>query len=122
MYYRIINADTGIDMGTYEGKSEAAALDAMAQDAGYADYAEAIEVSGEASLSVVELLNAGSIDERLDGLEAATIDDEAGLRALLAAVDAGDEGAADALSEVQDNRLDGDDCGWRAVLADWMGE
>ena len=39
--YRIVNTVTGFVLGIYRGDSEAAALDAMAVDAGYWDYAHA---------------------------------------------------------------------------------
>lgn len=39
--YRISNCRSGIVLGIYEADSEHAALDAMARDAGYADYASA---------------------------------------------------------------------------------
>jgi hypothetical protein len=38
--YQIENTKTGVFLGVYEGADEAAALDAMAQDAGYVDYAD----------------------------------------------------------------------------------
>ena len=43
--YRIENTASGIILGDYEADSKHAALDAMARDAGYADYAEAQEVA-----------------------------------------------------------------------------
>ena len=39
------NAISGIVLGEYEGETEADALDALAQDAGYADFAAAREVA-----------------------------------------------------------------------------
>lgn len=39
--YRIENTASGIELGTYDADSPEAALDAMARDAGYRDYAEA---------------------------------------------------------------------------------
>ena len=41
-----IESTAGVDMGVYEGETEAEALDAMARDAGYADYADACDVTG----------------------------------------------------------------------------
>lgn len=43
--YTIENTVSGMILGTYEGATEAEALDAMARDAGYADYAEAQKVA-----------------------------------------------------------------------------
>ncbi len=43
--YRIGNTISGADLGAYEGATEAEALDAMARDAGYTDYAEAESVA-----------------------------------------------------------------------------
>jgi len=37
--YTIENTASGVVLGTYEAESAKAALDAMARDAGYADYA-----------------------------------------------------------------------------------
>jgi hypothetical protein len=39
--YRIANPSSGVILGVYEGTSEDDALDAMAREAGYADYSEA---------------------------------------------------------------------------------
>ena len=40
MRYKIENTTSGLIMGIYEADSEKAALDAMARDAGYDDYAD----------------------------------------------------------------------------------
>jgi hypothetical protein len=40
MLYRIENTHSGIVLGDYEAESAAEALDAMARDAGYQDYAD----------------------------------------------------------------------------------
>jgi hypothetical protein len=50
--YTISNKTSGIDLGTYQGATPADALDAMARDAGYADYAAACEVAGDDGLLV----------------------------------------------------------------------
>ena len=43
--YQITNTISGVELGVYEGATEAEALDAMARDAGYSDYAECCEVA-----------------------------------------------------------------------------
>lgn len=43
--YTITNTLSGAVLGQYEAASKAEALDRMAQDAGYADYAEACVVA-----------------------------------------------------------------------------
>lgn len=50
--YTISNKTSGIDLGTYQGATPADALDAMARDAGYADYAAACEVADDDGLLV----------------------------------------------------------------------
>lgn len=45
--YRISNPASGVTLGEYDAESERAALDALARDAGYRDYAAACEVTGD---------------------------------------------------------------------------
>lgn len=55
--YLIENTRSGIILGEYQADSKEAALDAMARDAGYADYAEAQEVApaGDGEILVTEV-------------------------------------------------------------------
>ena len=55
--YRIENTRSGVILGDYTADSKEAALDAMARDAGYADYAEAQEVApaAEGDILVTEI-------------------------------------------------------------------
>lgn len=55
--YQIESARTGLVLGVYEAASEDDALDAMARDAGYSDYADALRVAPSAGLIVTELHN-----------------------------------------------------------------
>jgi len=50
--YQITNLDSGADLGTYLADDESQALDVMAQEAGYTDYANAISAVGSSNLSV----------------------------------------------------------------------
>ena len=43
--YLITNSRSGMDLGVYKGDTEEEALDAMARDAGYSDYAECCEAA-----------------------------------------------------------------------------
>lgn len=54
--YKIENTRSGVIFGEYEGISEAAALDTMARDAGYADYAKCCEVAPVADGEIVVTL------------------------------------------------------------------
>jgi hypothetical protein len=42
--FRIVNQFSGVDLGVYEGADEEAALDALAQDAGYYDFKNACRI------------------------------------------------------------------------------
>ena len=53
--YKITNTASGIEMGTYKGESEQDALDAMARDAGYADYEDAQRVAPCDTIQVTEV-------------------------------------------------------------------
>jgi hypothetical protein len=44
--YQVENTKSAVILGAYEAASPEAALDAMAQDAGYRDYAHALETVG----------------------------------------------------------------------------
>lgn len=56
--YLITNTHSGVEIGLYEGNTEAEALDAMARDAGYSDYTECCEVTptrkGEITVLLVQ--------------------------------------------------------------------
>lgn len=43
--YNICNRDSGFDLGIFEADSPEAALDAMARDAGYANYRDACSIT-----------------------------------------------------------------------------
>jgi hypothetical protein len=57
MRFEIINTIGGVNLGIYEANSVADALDAMARDAGYADYAAACDVApvSEGELEITEI-------------------------------------------------------------------
>ena len=57
--YRIDNTISGLCLGEYAAETESAALDAMARDAGYSDYAEAQSVAPAAygEIVVTEIAN-----------------------------------------------------------------
>lgn len=46
--YQIHNIDTGEDLGAYSGATPRDAIEALAREAGYRDYAEACETMGVA--------------------------------------------------------------------------
>ena len=47
-HYRIHNTRTAVVLGVYEGETEAEALDAMAVDAGYGSYDDALALNSHA--------------------------------------------------------------------------
>lgn len=68
--WNIRNRLSGVDLGVYEGPTKSAALNAMARDAGYRDYAEACGCTGvdieNEDLDIIEIEEAPCADcERL---------------------------------------------------------
>ena len=55
MKYRIENTRSGIVLGEYDAESKSDALDAMARDAGYRNYAEAVSVAPGTDILVTPL-------------------------------------------------------------------
>lgn len=53
--YQIENTISGVVLGVYEGASKADALDAMARDCGYRDYADCCAVADGAGIVAVEV-------------------------------------------------------------------
>jgi len=62
-----ITSSAGVDMGTHEADSTEGALDAMARDAGYRDLADAAEVAGPFTGTVVELARRGALRDYQTG-------------------------------------------------------
>jgi len=60
--YRIVNAQSGLDMGCIEARDESEALDIMAREAGYRDYDHACEVS-DGGLEAHEVVKAYEVVE-----------------------------------------------------------
>jgi hypothetical protein len=56
-YWNIGNKLSGMDLGVYEGDTPEEALDALARDAGYRDYSDALDQIGakDGELVVVEV-------------------------------------------------------------------
>lgn len=60
--YRIENTLSGAFLGNYEGATEAEALDALARDAGYTDYASLCDISNAESGEIhIEPLRTGAV-------------------------------------------------------------
>lgn len=80
--FRIINAKTSADLGVFSGENARAALDAMAQDAGYANHEAACEVTPVApgELRILEITGATVYDyetgDRLGGTASPKLIDE----------------------------------------------
>lgn len=53
--FRIINTQSGLDMGIFQARDEDHALDLMAQEAGYRDHDHACEEADCDDLKVIEL-------------------------------------------------------------------
>jgi hypothetical protein len=88
--YEISSKTSGATVWTGEAASEAAALDAMARDAGYRDHADACEQSGDdgAHLVVAEV-EVAITDEQIEALmtEAGAAGDQAQVALCLVALD-----------------------------------
>ena len=54
--YSITSRTSGYHIGTYDADSREAALDAMSREAGYANHAEACEVTGDVDLDGSDLI------------------------------------------------------------------
>lgn len=69
--YLITNTISGVELGAYEGAAAAEALDAMARDAGYSDYAECCEVApaSNGEIAVTQVARKWEIanDPRING-------------------------------------------------------
>jgi len=52
--FTITNPLSGVILGTYEAKAEKAALETLANDAGYASYEEMSELFGQVRLNVTQ--------------------------------------------------------------------
>lgn len=56
-HFKICNRISGADLGVYSGETSGDALNAMARDAGYRDYADACaDVGGEGELLINEVI------------------------------------------------------------------
>jgi hypothetical protein len=53
--FKIVNRIGGTDLGTYEADTKEEALDAMARDAGYADYSAIPVEAHSGGVEVIEL-------------------------------------------------------------------
>lgn len=90
--YRISNRLSGATLGSYEADSPDGALEAMAREAGYADYAQACEAApvqdGEIVVSEVDIT-----DEQIEQLriEAGASGDDEQVELCVAALDGDDD-------------------------------
>lgn len=78
MKYEISNTISGANLGVYDAASVTEALDAMARDAGYQDYASLCEEvpaeQGEILVSAVESVRIEAIEDNAGGLHLAVIE------------------------------------------------
>ncbi len=79
MLFTIINTTSGANLGSYVADTEAEALNAMARDAGYTDYAEAEEIAPTADGEIVVSFGA---DRTLWLFDEGAIDYDTALRIL----------------------------------------
>lgn len=74
--YQISNTISGALMGTFEGETKEAALDAMAREAGYEDYAAAMKVA-PAQWGEIIVKELREVEEAEEGMQSTITDAEA---------------------------------------------